>query len=251
MRKMHLPMVGRTAGKAVKIALILSGLAGTSALTAQTGDVSLRAELIRSGHDKSATPADSSGVVVWLTPLSNSVQPTPTPAKHQGYTLVQKDKQFHPHLLVVPTGSSVDFPNADPFFHNVFSLFDGKRFDLGLYEAHTEKAVRFDREGVSYIFCNIHPQMASVVIALNTPYYGVSLPDGSVVIHDVPAGSYRFSVWAENVPAETTNALDRTVKVEGPTTHLAELHLKTTGDLAHHHANKFGEKYKPQTTDPY
>jgi hypothetical protein len=93
--------------------------------------------------------------------------------------------------------------------------------------------------------------MAAVVISLSTPFYGVSQADGSIVIHDVPAGTYRFSVWAENVPAETTRALDRIVKVDGPWTRLADLHLKTTGDLAHNHANKFGERYKTQPSDPY
>jgi len=65
-------------------------------------------------------------------------------------------------VLVVPVGSVVDFPNHDPFFHNVFSLFDGKRFDLGLYEAGATNSVRFDRLGVSFLFCNIHPEMSAV-----------------------------------------------------------------------------------------
>jgi hypothetical protein len=96
----------------------------------------------------------SAGVVVWLVPM----QPDSRPATngHTGpFRLLQKDKMFTPHLLVVPTGSSVEFPNQDPFFHNVFSLFNGKRFDLGLYDSGTSRAVHFDREGVSYIFCNI------------------------------------------------------------------------------------------------
>src|SRR5246127_2367910 len=104
---------------------------------------------------------------------------------------------FTPHLLVVPMGSQVEFPNQDPFFHNVFSLFNGKRFDLGLYESGTSRAVRFDREGVSYIFCNIHPEMGAVVLALNTPYYAVSGAAGMVTIHNVPPGSYRLHLWSE------------------------------------------------------
>ena len=104
-------------------------------------------------------------MVVWLTPLKPDGRPAAT--GHPGpFRLVQKDKMFTPHLLVVPTGTSVEFPNEDPFFHNVFSLFNGQRFDLGLYESGTSRAVRFDREGVSYIFCNIHPEMGAVVLAL-------------------------------------------------------------------------------------
>jgi plastocyanin len=94
------------------------------------------------------------------------------PTTPGSFTLLQKNKMFTPHLLVVPVGSSVAFPNADPFFHNVFSLFDGRRFDLGLYEAGSTRSVVFSREGVSYIFCDIHSEMSAVVIALATPYYG-------------------------------------------------------------------------------
>ena len=87
---------------------------------------------------------------------------------------MQKDKTFTPHLLVIPTGSTVDFPNLDPFFHNVFSEFNGKRFDLGLYESGSSRTVHFDHDGVSYIFCNIHPEMSAVIVTLSTPYFGVS-----------------------------------------------------------------------------
>ena len=96
--------------------------------------------------------------------------PPPTQKASQIPQLVQKDKSFQPSLLVVPAGGQVEFPNHDPFFHNVFSLFDGKRFDLGLYEGGSTQFVRFDKPGISFIFCNIHPQMSAVVIALNTPY---------------------------------------------------------------------------------
>src|SRR6185295_5385878 len=88
--------------------------------------------------------------------------------------MVQKNKKFEPRLLAIPIGSSVDFPNQDPFFHNVFSLYNGKRFDLGLYEAGGSKTVRFDKAGVSFIFCNIHPEMTATVFVVSTPYYAVS-----------------------------------------------------------------------------
>ena len=84
----------------------------------------------------------------------------------------------------------MNFRTKDPFFHNVFSLFNGKRFDnLGSYESGTSRSVRFDREGVSYIFCNIHPEMGAIVLALNTPYYGTSNEGGLVTLHNVPAGN--------------------------------------------------------------
>src|SRR5215469_8130078 len=114
--------------------------------------------------------------VVWLQPRAPSLVPTAAPGH---FTLLQKDRAFVPHLLVIPAGSVVSFPNADPFFHNVFSLFNGKRFDLGLYEAGATREVVFSRVGVSYIFCNIHPEMSAVVVALSTPFYGISDKKGS------------------------------------------------------------------------
>jgi len=119
--------------------------------------------------------SDASKLVVWLTPLGNTraVSP-PQQQSSQIPQLVQKDKSFQPSLLVIPAGGKVEFPNHDPFFHNVFSLFDGKRFDLGLYESGTTRFVEFDKPGISFIFCNIHAQMSAVVIAVNTPYYGIS-----------------------------------------------------------------------------
>ena len=104
--------------------------------------------------------------------------------------LTQRNKSFEPHLLVMPVGSVVEFPNRDPFFHNVFSLFEGKRFDLGLYEAGSTREVTFSKPGISFIFCNIHAEMSAVIIALDTPYYGVSNHHGDVVIPSVPVGHY-------------------------------------------------------------
>ena len=192
----------------------------------------------------------SADVVVWLTPLQPDAPPAVT--GHPGpFHLIQKDKMFTPHLLVVPTGSSVDFPNQDPFYHNVFSLFNGKRFDLGLYEAHTHRAVQFDRDGVSYIFCNIHPEMGAVVVALSTPYFGISNPDGNVTIHGVPPGAYRLSLWAENVPVDKLHALGRTVEISSSNTLLGTFELQASGDIMTHHQNKFGEAYPPSAKDTY
>ena len=215
----------------------------------QSPQVSLHVHVTRQqGQGAGALPS-SADVVAWLTPAQGS---SPPPASHKSqFVLAQKDKQFTPHILVVPTGSYVEFPNLDPFFHNVFSLFNGKRFDLGLYEAHTQRSVLFDRDGVSYIFCNIHPEMGAVVISLSTPYYGVSSRDGSIILHDVPPGRYRLHVWAENVPVDRLDALSRIVETAGPNTDLGVLSLQVTGSLMNHHANKFGESYTPVPKDPY
>jgi plastocyanin len=86
-------------------------------------------------------PVDLSDVVLWLKPLDRAAEVALTQQSHKKLQLTQKNKSFQPHVVVVPVGSAVDFPNRDPFFHNVFSMFDGKRFDLGLYEAGASNSV--------------------------------------------------------------------------------------------------------------
>src|SRR6202041_3686298 len=142
----------------------------------------------------------------WLTALTAGGDATPAwsaaelnPASPaQVPRLVQKNKSFEPHILVVQAGSQVEFPNRGPFFHNVFSLFEGKRFDLGLYEAGSTRNVVFDKPGISYIFCNIHSEMSAVVIAVSSPYYGISDVHGRVAIPIVPPGHYTLGIWYEN-----------------------------------------------------
>ena len=91
----------------------------------------------------------------------------PRPAAHA--QIVQKNKKFSPHILAVTTGTTVDFPNNDPIFHNAFSNFEGKVFDIGLYPPGTSKSVRLDRPGVVRVFCNIHPTMSAIIAVLSTP----------------------------------------------------------------------------------
>jgi plastocyanin len=222
----------------------------TLTLRAETVDLTAHVKLTKGRGANHSAQRSSGDVVIWLTP-TREIENISAPRTPQRYTLEQKDKQFIPHILVVPTGSAVDFPNLDPFYHNVFSLFNGKRFDLGLYEAHTNRAVRFDRDGVSYIFCNIHPGMGAVVISLSTPYFGVSTPDGNLAIHAVPPGSYRLNIWAENVPADRLNAMSRIVEISPANTQLGTFELQASGDIMTHHQNKFGENYKPEPKDPY
>ena len=194
---------------------------------------------------------NAANVVVWLSPLKPGAVAPGMQLRQVPYRLVQKDKMFTPHLLVVPTGSQVEFPNQDPFFHNVFSLFNGKRFDLGLYESGTSRSVRFDREGVSYIFCNIHPEMGAIVLALSTPYYGISSESGIVAIHNVPPGSYRLSVWSENGQLANGATSQRIVQVLAEPVHLGEIPLQTITDPLADHKNKFGEDYQPIPNQKY
>ncbi len=185
-------------------------------------------------------------VVVWLKPSGGQFTPKLEP--RQPLRLTQRNKRFEPHLLVVPVGAVVEFPNRDPFFHNVFSLFEGKRFDLGLYEAGTTRNVSFDRPGISYIFCNIHAEMSAVVIALDTPYYGMSDKKGEIVIPDVPAGDYTLKVWAETDLPQNLDALTRQVKISSDSSSLGTLQIGT-GLVPSAHKNKFGMDYEPPSPD--
>jgi plastocyanin len=232
------------------VAILCCSVVLTPTAQAQNLDVSAHVKVTKGRGASHASQRSSGDVVVWLTPTREG-EDLARPREEKNYTLAQKDKQFIPHVLVVRTGSSVDFPNLDPFYHNVFSLFNGKRFDLGLYEAHTHRAVRFDRDGVSYIFCNIHPEMGAVVVSLSTPYFGVSTPEGDVTIHGVPAGSYRLNVWAENVSVDRLNTLSRVVEISPADTQLGNFELQASGDIMTHHQNKFGENYKPDPKDRY
>jgi plastocyanin len=214
-------------------------------------DVSMKV-VIRHGPNSGNTKMTMGipDVVVWLSPLQplSSMQLSST---HGPYRLVQRNKEFEPHLLVVPTGSNVEFPNTDPFFHNVFSLFNGKRFDLGLYESGTSRSVRFDREGVSYIFCNIHPEMGAVVLTLSTPFYAIARKNGDAVIHGVPPGSYRLQIWSEQAKPVNSANLPRDVQISATETNLGEIELETTPSSLAGHKNKFGEEYHPAPNSPY
>jgi hypothetical protein len=164
--------------------------------------------------------------------------------------LVQKNKSFEPHILVVPAGSLVEFPNRDPFFHNVFSLFEGKRFDLGLYEAGTSRMVRFDRPGISYIFCNIHPEMSAVVITLATPLYAIANRDGQVSLAGVPYGHYTLHIWSEGMGPENAQPLTREITI-GENAFVARRFAQQLVPEANGqhmaHKNKYGREYDEPT----
>jgi plastocyanin len=191
----------------------------------------------------------SPAAVMWLTPLEHSSAIHFAP--HGPYTLLQKNRTFIPHILVVPVGTVVYFPNADPFFHNVFSLFDGKRFDLGLYEAGSSKGVTFSREGVSYIFCNIHPEMSAVVIALSTPFNAIADADGKFKLSAVPTGEYDLHLWIEGVPQTQLDKLSRVVHLTAKGGDLGTVKIAGIPRLPAAHLNEFGQPYTKNQKNPY
>jgi plastocyanin len=222
---------------------ILGIMCLASAGVLQAGDVTGR--IILSATQKSK--GDLSGVVVSLSPIGESRAAEARRAPIRA-TLVQKDKTFSPHILVIPPGSVVEFPNRDPFFHNVFSLFEGKRFDLGLYESGSTRSVKFDRPGVSYIFCNIHPQMNAIVISLDTPYYALAEKSGNIRISNVAPGQYLLQLWAEGLNSEEMEKLSRRVTVTRDTVDLGRIEIPSIESLAQH-KNKYGRDYDSSTPD--
>jgi len=147
-------------------------------------------------------------------------------------------------------GGKVEFPNHDPFFHNVFSLFDGKRFDLGLYESGTTRFVQFDKPGISFIFCNIHAQMNAVVIALNTPYYAISDAHGDLSIKDVVPGRYQMHVFHPSVSLDKLHAAEREITVIPGDAFLGAFSLAES-DFELPHKNKYGRDYdRPDPDSP-
>ena len=116
--------------------------------------------------------------------------------------LDQINEQFVPRVLAITTGTTVDFPNNDRVYHNVFSLSKARTFDLGRYAAGRSRAVRFDRPGIVRVFCDIHSHMSAWVLVFNHPYFAVTNDDGAYVIRNVPAGTYSLAVWHETLPLE-------------------------------------------------
>ena len=228
-------MVSRTLRRLIALLLL-----GAAHLAAQEVTLSGRVRVVDAERNLESSHAEN--VVVWLSPIG--AVPATKLVPKQPLRLTQHNKSFIPHLLVVPVGAVVQFPNRDPFFHNVFSLFEGKRFDLGLYEAGTTRNVSFDRAGISYIFCNIHAEMSAVVIALDTPYYAISNRRGAVVIPNVPAGHYLLRMWSEAALPESLSAAAREIDVTESSSTLGILQV-ATGVISTAHKNKFGMDYEP------
>ena len=232
------------------IALIALAHVSTAAASNESVEVQARLELLQDGVPHTEAKQVAGNVVLWLMPDASTKPPAFEDPPPGHFRMEQKNKNFNPHILVVPLGSTVEFPNLDPFFHNVFSQFNGKRFDLGLYEAGSTRTVRFDHEGVSFIFCNIHSSMAAVIVTLRTPYFAVATSSGVIDIHHVPPGDYELHVWAEGSDPKQTESLARHVHITAAQHDLGRVQVYVPGMLPSH-KNKFGEDYKPDPAQVY
>lgn len=147
------------------------------------------------------------------------------------------DKVYAPHVVVVPVGSTVRFPNHDPFNHNVFSLSEPNTFDLGLYGRGETKGWTFQHPGLVRIYCNVHPRMVAYVHVMANRLYAQPGQDGSFLIENVPAGRHRLHVWHERIPTEVIKEV--TAGAGGD----LQIALNARGYKWQPHRNKHGRNY--------
>ena len=181
------------------------------------------------------------GAVVWLEPVSGSAPPL----QRVRATMLQRSKTFIPHILAVPVGATVDFPNRDPIFHNAFSNFSGQIFDIGLYRPGSSKSVTFNRPGVVRIFCNIHAAMSAVIVVLDTPWFALTPASGEFSIPAVPRGEYVLHVFHERATPQALLQLERRILVAGDTLDLGAVPIPVSAYLPLPHKNKYGRDYPP------
>lgn len=233
---------GRGLVAAAALASFLAVLLGTPLVA---GSVMGRVELKDSHIAAVRKSRDYSGVVVWLLPTDGAAIPR-ADGKHA--RLIQKDKTFTPHVLAIETGTTVDFPNFDPIFHNAFSNFSGQLFDIGLYAPGSSRSFHFQRSGTVRIFCNIHPAMSAVILVVDTPYFAVSSRDGNFEIANVMPGEYRLKIFHERATESVLQGLERRITVEAGNLTLAPIEISESGYLPASHKNKYGKDY-PKTVD--
>jgi hypothetical protein len=178
-------------------------------------------------------------IIVYAEPLN-----APAPRRPGRFTLTQRHKTFMPHVLAIPVGSTVTFPNEDVIFHNVFSLSGPEPFDLGLYRAGASRDRTFSLPGAYRVFCNIHPHMTALIVVLPTPYVGLAGPDGRYVL-DLPPGRYRLTVLSARASPVTAEVESVAGASQAP-----PLTLDESQWVAVQHKNKFGRDYPAAAYKP-
>jgi len=119
----------------------------------------------------------------------------------------QRNETFVPHVLAIMTGTTVDFPNSDKFYHNVFSLSKPARFDLGRYPAGRFRSIRFDKPGIVRVFCDIHSHMNAYILVFSHPFFTLTDQEGRYRIDSIPPGSYNVVAWNEGTASDAKPVL--------------------------------------------
>jgi plastocyanin len=190
-------------------------------------------------QEKKGSTEDLADAVVYL-------QGAKTKPKLVRATMTMRGKAFSPHVIVVPVGSTVDFPNEDPIFHNVFSLSPENRFDLDLYKRPKSGSWTFEHAGVTRVYCNIHPQMTAVVVVVDSPYFAKVGADGSFTLEGVPAGNYVLAAFHDRGGQGATPVV---VTADGNTR--AEVQLDARSFKKSSHLDKFGKDYSTHDNSSY
>jgi plastocyanin len=204
--------------------------------SAEAGDVRVTVSVMT--PEKRTVPG--AGAVVWVVDPSAAKQAAPS-AKPR---IASKSKRFDPHVAVVPVGGTVQFPNLDGIYHNVFSLSEKARFDLGLYRNGASRTMTFETAGLVKIYCNIHPQMAAVLVVIDGGVWAQAGADGTAVLANVPAGKTTVRAWDEK-------GGEFTAVVDVPETGTVPLAVSLDGSLWRDtgHKNKYGKEYPPPDDD--
>jgi len=204
-------------------------------LSASSGAATLSGNVVLVSGGK-ALP-DASNCAVWLegAPRGGAV-----PDAAKATRMQQSSKQFQPKLLVIEKNATVDFPNLDPIYHNVFSVSGGNRFDLGLYRSGASKSKKFEETGLVRVYCNIHPQMVGFVMVVDSDFAAVTGRDGAFRFDNVPPGNYVLKAWNEQ-----SGELSQPVSVHSGTDAPLSLSLDVTGFRPEPHKNKYGKDYPP------
>jgi len=228
--------------------ICFSGLAAAAAPFAASAGSTVRGrvELVDSRDPSVRRNRNYSGVVLWLEPVGRPVPPAAPPPRVK---MLQKGKRFVPHVLAIPVGATVDFPNLDPIFHNAFSNFSGQPFDVGLYAPGTSRAVTFRYPGIVRVFCNIHSTMSAIIAVLPAPWFAVTTASGAFQVAGVPPGDYQLRVFHERALPEALNSLARRITVPEEGLEVPVISISETGFIPGPHLNKYGRDYPPLTDE--
>jgi plastocyanin len=207
------------------VALLAAGAIGSA------GRVAGRIVILE--KDNKPSPDLSDAVLYLETPAAVTIAAKPVTVE-----IAITDKTYAPHVVVVPLGSTVRFPNHDPFNHNVFSVSEPNSFDLGLYGRGEAKSYTFTHPGLVRVYCNVHPRMVAYVLVMENRYYAQPASDGSFAIDNVPTGRYRLHVWHERIPSEVVKDV-----AAGSDDAEQQIALDACGYKWEPHRNKYGRNY--------
>lgn len=226
--------------------VVRAALAGALFLSAK--GATLEAQVTLSGHVTlielpGKNGKDIKSAIVWLVPLDAPRAAPDTVPQHA--SIAMRTREFLPRVRVIAAGGSVEFPNQDPFSHNVFSNSELGRFDLGLYRRRDTRSASFPKAGVYAVYCNIHARMASFVVAVPSRHVAAVDAAGAFVLRDVMPGTYELHAWHERA-SETMRRI-----VVSPAETTVTVSLDARGYVPGPHLNKFGQPYATTRADRY